>query len=60
MTAETAEKIYMTTKSGMKFSVSFSQDPPDYAKLAKFFLLLANSPEKQIDNKDKGRKKNED
>lgn len=46
MAVEAAEKIYMTTKSGMKFSVSFSQEPPDYKRLAKFFLLLSEKPEK--------------
>ncbi len=50
MAVEAAEKIYMTTKSGMKFSVSFSQEPPDYKRLAKFFLLLSEKPEKQNSN----------
>lgn len=54
MAVEAAEKIDLTTKSGMKFSVSFSQEPPDYKRLAKFFLLLADSPENQKNLNDKG------
>lgn len=54
MTVVPAEKIYMTTKSGMKFSVSFSQEPPDYKRLAKFFLLLADNPENQKNLNNKG------
>ncbi len=41
----------MTTKSGMKFYVSFSKDPPDYKKLAKFFLLLASDPKEYSKSK---------
>ena len=44
MTATLPEKIEMTTKSGMSFTVSFSSDAPDYDRLAKFFLLLSEKP----------------
>ncbi len=44
MTATLPEKIEMTTKSGMSFTVSFSTDPPDFDRLAKFFLLLSKNP----------------
>lgn len=47
MSVINSEKIYLTTKSGMKFSISFSNAPPDYSKLADFFLLLAQKPKKQ-------------
>lgn len=47
MTIKDSEKIYLTTKSGMKFSVSFSNTPPDYSQLADFFLMLAQKPKKQ-------------
>lgn len=47
MPVSESEKIYLTTKSGMKFSVSFANTPPDYSKLADFFLLLSQKPEKQ-------------
>ncbi len=40
-----SDKIYLTTKSGLKFSISFSKESPDYSKLADFFLLLAQKQE---------------
>lgn len=43
MTASIEEKIEMRTKSGMAFTVSFSSEPPDYQRLAKFFLLLSQN-----------------
>lgn len=42
-----SDKVYLTTKSGLKFSISFSKEPPDYSKLADFFLLLAQKPERK-------------
>lgn len=47
MAVSDSDKIYLTTKSGLKFSISFSKEPPDYSKLADYFLLLAQKPEKQ-------------
>lgn len=38
--------IQMKTKSGMKFTVSFSEDPPDFKRLARFFMLLGEDSEK--------------
>ena len=46
MTANLVEKIEMRTKGGMDFTVSFSSEPPDYQRLAKFFLLLSQNPKK--------------
>lgn len=36
--------ITMYTKSGMEFTVSFSDEPDNIRRLAKFFLLLADNP----------------
>jgi len=47
MTAHATDVIYRTTKSGLKFSVSFSDEPPDFKRLAKFFLLISQKPEKK-------------
>lgn len=44
------EILEMTTKSGMKFTVSFSNAPPNYDILAKFFLLLADKQKNKSDN----------
>lgn len=45
MAVNISEKIELETKSGMGFTVSFSREPPDYQRLAKFFLLLSKNPE---------------
>lgn len=44
MTANLTNEIERTTKSGMKYTVSFSNDPPDYDRLARFFILLSENP----------------
>lgn len=50
MTVTAERKIEKITKSGLRFSVSFSDDTPDYSRLAKFFILLAQSPEVNSEN----------
>jgi hypothetical protein len=44
MATNLSEKIEMKTKSGLSFTVSFSNEPPDYKRLAKLFLLLSQNP----------------
>ena len=45
MQKQEQKEIYsFTTKSGLKVDVSFSSEPPDYDRLAKFFLLLSEKP----------------
>lgn len=44
MATNLSEKIEMKTKSGYSFTVSFSNEAPDYDRLAKFFLLLSKNP----------------
>ena len=44
------EIIEMTTKSGMSFTLSFSNAPPDFDILAKFCLLLADKPKNKSDD----------
>ena len=39
--------IEMYTEKGQKFYVSFSDDPPDYKKLAKFFILLGDKDKRK-------------
>lgn len=36
------QEIEMYTDKGQKFYISFSDDPPDYKKLAKFFIVLSD------------------
>mgnify|MGYP006916102051 CR=1 FL=1 len=44
MTAETAEKIYMTTKSGMKFSVFFRKNRLTTSDLQNSFCCYLKNP----------------
>lgn len=50
MTAILEEKIEMRTRGGLDFTVSFSSEPPDYQRLAKFFLLLSQNPKTNKSN----------
>lgn len=47
LNANNQGEIYcFTTKSGLKVEVSFASGPIDYERLAKFFLLLSEKPQK--------------